>query len=110
MSTTRVIDPSRTGSPARKARRARPVREERVVPTTRARDDIEHQKALDAARRAEWPCFHQRHLAVLDALEAVTRHEEGSRWALRQALVDLAAVSENMAEGMKPPRLRDKAA
>jgi hypothetical protein len=41
--------------------------------------------------------------ALLRAQEAVARREEGASFALRQSLIDLASVSELLADDLPPP-------
>jgi hypothetical protein len=41
--------------------------------------------------------------AVLGAQEAVARREEGAAYALRQSLIDLASVSELVADELPSP-------
>lgn len=50
-----------------------------------------------------WPCYEARLEAVTAARLAVRRGEAGSRFALRQALVDLASACEELASPMVAP-------
>lgn len=88
-------------APARRRRRKPPTEAQ-----VRAREDVDHQKTLDHRRRVDWPCYHQRSLAVLDAQAAVEQEETGATYALRQALIDLASCAEEIASTMPAPKRR----
>lgn len=71
----------------------------------RAADDVALQRTLD--RR--WPIsqenLHVRYLAIIDAAEAGAAGAVGAHPALRQSLVDMAAVCENLAAELPAPRV-----
>lgn len=80
----------------------------KVRPTTRSRAgrDIATQRKYDHRRRMGWPQFEQRSEAVMEARAAVRRGERGARFALRQALVDLASCCEELVAPMAAPNER----
>jgi hypothetical protein len=67
-----------------------------------ARGDIDRQRQHDVHRPAGLPLLGARVRAVADAERAVNGHEEGAEPALRQSLIDLAAVSEALADDLGP--------
>ena len=70
---------------------------------TRAAGDVHTQRKYDHRRRMGWTQFDARHQAVLEARAAVRAGEHGARFALRQALIDLAACAEEMCVPMMAP-------
>jgi hypothetical protein len=72
----------------------------------RVKADVAAQRAYDGQRPLGWPCYEARLQAVEDAREAIRRGEDGARLALRQALVDVAAISEELASRMRAPTRR----
>lgn len=71
----------------------------------RVRSDVLLQRECDRARAIGWPQYEARMTAVAQAREAVRAGEYGARHALRQALVDLAAACERLAEPMYAPQV-----
>lgn len=71
------------------------------------RADVTIQRRHDVKRPLSWPQYEARHDAVLEARRAVRKGEPGARYALRQALVDLAACCERIAEPMDAPTAVD---
>lgn len=69
--------------------------------TTRA--DIDRQRQHDRRRPQGLPLLGARVRAVVEAERAIGEREEGAGPALRQALVDLAAVSEALADDLPAP-------
>lgn len=82
---------------------AREIRERGPRRPTRAETDIKAQRVYDARRKMDWPVWEARIEAVRNAKAAVRAGEAGSRFALRQALVDLAACCEEMCVPMLAP-------
>lgn len=67
---------------------------------TSTRQEVDRQRRLDADRGAHLGLLGVRVRAVADAQRALTVCEDGAAPALRQALVDLAAVSEAVADDL----------
>lgn len=65
--------------------------------------DLAHQRLLDRSRKSGWSAFDARVRATYTALLAVRDDEDGAPHALRQALIDVAAVSLELAEGLPEP-------
>jgi hypothetical protein len=65
--------------------------------------DVERQKRLDETWGGSQDVLRARMAAVLGAQEAVAGREEGASFALRQSLIDLASVSELLADELPPP-------
>jgi hypothetical protein len=76
--------------------------------TVRARSDIQLQRAYDRRHTGNaWGLYQARVAAVNGAREAVELDlDPAARFALRQALVDLAACCERMAATMRAPTAR----
>lgn len=70
---------------------------------TPARRDIDRQIALDRQRPTCEPVLWARMRAVVDARRAVSEGDQGAASALRQSLVDLAAVAELVAGDLAAP-------
>jgi hypothetical protein len=66
-----------------------------------ARVDVEQQKDLDRAHGARQAQLYARMAAVITAQRALARGEYSASYPLRAALVDLAAVSELLAEELR---------
>ena len=66
--------------------------------------DVRRVKAHDRDFDAHGTVLAARMKAVLDAQRAVAERELGAGYALRQSLVDLAAVSEALADELPAPR------
>lgn len=64
---------------------------------TPARRDIDDQQVLDRKRPSCESVLWARMRAVVDAKRAVSEHELGAETAMRQSLIDLAAVAELLA-------------
>jgi hypothetical protein len=71
------------------------------VPT--AQRDVERQKVIDRNWSDHQGALMARMAAVVSAQQAVAVGEIGARPALRQSLIDLAAISELLADDL-PPR------
>ena len=71
-------------------------------PVTPARRDIDQQQSYDREQPPLEPVLWARMRAVVDARSAVADQEIGAAPALRQSLVDLAAVAELMAGELGP--------
>lgn len=80
----------------------------KVRPTSRSRAsrDIAVQRKYDHRRRMGWPQFESRLDAVTRARAAVRAGERGAKFALRQALVDLASCCEELVAPMAAPNER----
>jgi hypothetical protein len=64
-----------------------------------ARAEIDYQRLHDANRvLTSWGCFDARVRGVHEARSAVAASEAGARPALRQALIDLASLAEQVAD------------
>jgi hypothetical protein len=66
-------------------------------------DDVGRQKTLDQERGGNQAVLQARMRAVVDAQRALAAHEIGAAPALRQSRVDLAAISEAIADELPPP-------
>lgn len=64
------------------------------------RRDVDRQRRLDTDRGAHLGLLGPRVRAVAEAQRAITGREEGAAPALRQSLVDLAAVAEAVADDL----------
>jgi hypothetical protein len=73
----------------------------------RVSSDVAVQRRHDTKRPLSWPQYEARYAAVIAARQAVRQGEPGSRFALRQALVDMAAVCEAIASPMTAPNAID---
>ena len=73
------------------------------VATTETRRDVQRVKAHDRDFDAHGTVLTARMKAVLDAQRAVAQRELGAGYALRQSLVDLAAISEALADELPAP-------
>lgn len=71
--------------------------------STRVRRDIEVQRRYDERRTNDWQVYDMRLAAVVGARLAVRHGEPGAKYALRQALVDLSSVCEELAGLMVAP-------
>ena len=69
-----------------------------------ARTDVTRQKRIDADWPATQDTLHARMVAVVGAQDALARGEPAAPYALRQSLVDLAAISELLAAELPAPR------
>jgi hypothetical protein len=67
--------------------------------------EIERVKRRDAEYGSPQEVLRARMVAVLDAQCAMLGQEEGAKFAFRQSLIDLAAVSETVAESLPPPSI-----
>ena len=65
--------------------------------------EVERVKAHDRDFDAHGTVLTARMKAVLDAQRAVAERELGAGYALRQSLVDLAAISEALADELPAP-------
>ena len=68
-----------------------------------AHPGVERQKAIDRNWDGHQDVLHARMRAVVGAQEAMVRREPDALYALRQSLVDLAAISELVAEELPAP-------
>ena len=68
-----------------------------------AQRDVQRQKSLDRNFQAHQDVLVARMGAVVAAQRAYAARETGSAWALRQSLIDLAAIAELLADGLPPP-------
>jgi hypothetical protein len=75
----------------------------RTVAATETRRDVQRVKAHDRDFEAHGTVLMARMKAVLDAQRAVAERELDAGYALRQSLVDLAAISEALADELPPP-------
>jgi hypothetical protein len=67
---------------------------------TVTRSDIERQKVSDGSRQDRQGALIARMTAVVEAQRAAAGGELGAHYALRQSLVDLAAISELLADDL----------
>ena len=74
-----------------------------AVAPTETRRDVERVKAHDRDFDAHGTVLAARMKAVVDAQRAVAQRELGAGYALRQSLVDLAAISEQLADELPSP-------
>jgi hypothetical protein len=75
--------------------------------TRRAHNDVALQRRYDNKRNPGWPVYQARIQAVQDARQAVDQQlDPAAKYALRQALIDLAACAEQLAAGMRAPTVR----
>jgi hypothetical protein len=74
----------------------------RAAPSS-ARRDVEQQLALDRIHGGAQGALLARMAAVLGAQKALAHREEGAPYALRQSLVDLAAIAELLADDLPAP-------
>ena len=74
-----------------------------AVASTETRRDVQRVKAHDRDFAAHGTVLAARMKAVLDAQRAVAERELSAGYALRQSLVDLAAISEALADELPPP-------
>lgn len=74
-------------------------------PGVSVRTEIEQQQILDRNWGSYQVILDARVGAVLGAQRALAQRELGADWALRQSLVDLAAISELVAEELPAPRV-----
>lgn len=81
----------------------REVRERAVGRPTRAQLDVRLQRTYDKRRRMTWHVYNARVEAVGQAKDALRAGVPGAKFALRQALVDLAACCEEMSVPMLAP-------
>ena len=70
------------------------------------RRDVERQQLNDRGYGDAQGALLARMAAVVEAQRARTRREPGASYALRQSLVDLAAVAELVAEDLPAPSSR----
>ncbi len=83
------------------------LRQNGPVAAPAAHRDVEKQKEIDRPRRRGLQAvLRARMRAVLAAQEVITHREIGAPYALRQSLIDLAAVAELVAEQLPPPRIQ----
>ena len=68
------------------------------------RRDVERVKIRDRNFGGNQAVLRARMLAVTDAQRAIAARETGARYALRQSLIDLAAVAELVAGDLPVPR------
>lgn len=73
---------------------------------TAARADVNRQKRIDEQWEDRQATLRARMQAVLGAQAALARHEPNAPFVLRQSLVDLASVSELLAEELPRPTVR----
>jgi hypothetical protein len=71
--------------------------------TTVTRSDIERQKVIDGNRQDRQGALIARMVAVVEAQRAAATGELGAHYALRQSLIDLAAISELLAGDLRAP-------
>lgn len=69
-----------------------------------AEADVRRQKTIDHNWDSGQSVLDARIAAVRSAQEAVAAGEQGASYALRQSLVDLAAIAELIAGEMPAPR------
>jgi hypothetical protein len=74
----------------------------RAAPSS-ARRDVEQQLVHDRNRGGHQAALRARMAAVLGAEAALVAKEEGAAYALRQSLVDLAAIAELIAGELPAP-------
>jgi hypothetical protein len=67
------------------------------------RREIERQQHLDRLWQGYQGTLEARLAAVVGARQAFSERQLGADWALRQSLVDLAAVAELLASELEPP-------
>ena len=72
--------------------------------TRRVRTDIDRQRHHDASDAQTLALLGARVRAVAEAQRALCEREEGAAPALRQSLVDLAAISGALADDLSPAR------
>ena len=72
---------------------------------TVARRDITRQQAYDRNHDGQQGALLARMAAVVDAQQALTHREEGAGYALRQSLIDLAAIAELLADDLPAPHV-----
>ena len=70
---------------------------------TVTRQDVERVKTRDRDFNSHQTVLHARMAAVIGAQRAAAAGEVDARYALRQSSVDLAAISELLAENLPPP-------
>jgi hypothetical protein len=75
-----------------------------AVAPTGTRREVEQVKAHDRNYDAHGAALMARMKAVVGAQQAVARGEPDAAYALRQSLVDLAAVSELLADELPAPK------
>lgn len=72
------------------------------MPVASTRVDIDRQRRLDADRGAHLGLLGVRVRAVAEAQRATLERQAGATPALRQSLLDLAAISEAVAADLEP--------
>lgn len=87
----------------RRRRRKAEFRPVAVAVSQRVRVDVAQQRQRDSNHTGYQGDLVARMGAVIGAQEALARREEGAPYALRQSLVDLAAVAELLADDLPPP-------
>jgi hypothetical protein len=70
---------------------------------TVVRRDIARQQTYDRDHDGQQGALLARMAAVMDAQRALAHREQGAGYALRQSLVDLAAVAELLADDLPAP-------
>ena len=84
------------------SRRDRSLLCEQMPVATRTRSDIDRQRQHDAGRQQNLGLLGVRVRAIAEAQRAVGEREEGAVPALRQSIIDLAAVCEALADDLAP--------
>lgn len=79
------------------------MRQNGAVAATGTHREVERVKARDRDYEGRQATLAARMKAVVDAQRAVAQRELGAGYALRQSLVDLAAVSELLADELPAP-------
>jgi hypothetical protein len=74
-----------------------------ATPSARVRGDVELQQVHDRNYDSRQDTLLARMRAVLSAQGALAAGEQGAPYALRQALVDLAAIAELVADELPAP-------
>ncbi len=81
-----------------------------MAATPGIRAEVEEQKLLDLRRGDRQSLLMARMGATVEAMRLVKLHESAATPALRQALIDLASVSELLASELPAPSLAQEAA
>jgi hypothetical protein len=76
-----------------------------ATPPARVRRDVELQQVHDRNHDSRQDTLLARMRAVLAAQRALALREQHAAYVLRQALVDLAAIAELVADDLLAPRL-----
>lgn len=68
--------------------------------------DIRNQRKRDQPHPIDWQQWEARTAAVVAARKALVEGEYGAPYALRQAMIDLAACAEHMAGKLPVPTVK----